>query len=865
MVFVAFGLAYASIPTLFGCLSVWEVLRWGCDTRWIRATPASLWTARRPRRRRRYPRHYHLRIRIARRSPLLVGYISGLVPWDPREFQSHLKHKWLSNPRATYGSYFDVFCASLDPGLCEFRSSAWDLGDFGEQLRRRKTPRKGHRPMSRYQSSCPKWADEDAAVPEDFSWWLSRRLDNFCKGFDPRLPIKLMNGSFLDDKLDFDLTMRTFGGSSPCIQHPAQSVFVAASVLQGEYYDTDLRKAIYWGEPPDENKVIPIVIDTGASISISGEESDFVYGITAVDPNERIQGLNHSIAVAGIGTVRWKIRDELGQIATVETTAYYIPEARIRLFSPQLYFLEEQGGSLHMNKDGVHLTTADGETKLSFPINPDNNLPLALSMPLESGFCAFNMTAGDIHFNAMDETNQNLTGPAKELLGWHQKFGHCGFSWVQSLMIPRNPRYQVHEDEDGLLRKVVATKHQSTRTCDAPMCCACKLARPGRRPDGVTRVAIRAHEMAVKNGDLLPGDCVSLDQYESSYLGRLPHTKGKERKKDKFVGGTIGVDHASGMIFVEHQASLRTGNTLESKKKFEKWARQTAGIKIRKYHADNLIFNSAEFMEHINSMDQLIDFSGVGAHHQNGVAERNIRTVTEWARTMMLHAVLHWPDEVDLDLWPFALDHAVYLWNHLPNERTGVAPVEFFTGTLLEDFDFLKNVQPFGCPCYVLQPKLQDGKKLPKWVPRTRRGQYLGVSTQHASTIGRIRNLVTGHVSPQFHVVYDPWFTTVPNAGDPELEGIDRIDLEALLNVPGVFREQNYPEDLDELGNLEPPPALDEEWLTFRELETRRGRGNRGIHPPVRVRPAPAPDPPVVPVVPDPPVAPVAPDPPLAL
>jgi hypothetical protein len=148
-------------------------------------------------------------------------------------------------------------------------------------------------------------------------------------------------------------------------------------------------------------------------------------------------------------------------------------------------------------------------------------------------------------------------------------------------------------------------------------------------------VTFLAHEIEVRRGDLQPGDCVSLDHYESSYLSRLPHTKGKEKKKDKFVGGTIGVDHASSMIFILHQASLRTGNTFESKKALEKWARQAVGVKIKKYHADNLTFNSAKFMKHIKDMDQEIEFSGGGAHHQNGVAKRAICTVTEWSRTMI--------------------------------------------------------------------------------------------------------------------------------------------------------------------------------------------------------------------------------------
>jgi hypothetical protein len=236
-------------------------------------------------------------------------------------------------------------------------------------------------------------------------------------------------------------------------------------------------------------------------------------------------------------------------------------------------------------------------------------------------------------------------------------------------------------------------------------------------------------------------------------------------------------------------------------------------------------------------MEQEIDFSGVGAHHQNGVAERGIRTVTEWSRTMLLHAMLHWPDEVSLDLWPFALDHAIYLWNHLPREDTGLSPIEMYTGQVFVNYDFLLSVQVFGCPAYVLDPKLQDGKKLPKWVPRTRRGQYLGISTRHSSTIGRIRNIVTGNVSPQFHVVYDPFFTTVPTAGDPELVDVDRINLDALLTVGNGQREFNQVEEFDELGNAEPASELTTEWLTFCEREVRQRRRERlAPLPGVRIR-----------------------------
>jgi hypothetical protein len=130
----------------------------------------------------------------------------------------------------------------------------------------------------------------------------------------------------------------------------------------------------------------------------------------------------------------------------------------------------------------------------------------------------------------------------------------------------------------------------------------------------------------------------------------------------------------------------------------------------------------------------------------------------------MLHAIIMWPDQADLALWPFALDHAVFLWNNLPQRESKMAPIELFSGQKLTSYDHLQRLHVWGCPVYVLDPKLQDGKKIPKWQPRARRGQFLGYSKDHSTTIGLILNNATGHISPQFHVVYNDVFTSVPNA-----------------------------------------------------------------------------------------------------
>jgi len=151
------------------------------------------------------------------------------------------------------------------------------------------------------------------------------------------------------------------------------------------------------------------------------------------------------------------------------------------------------------------------------------------------------------------------------------------------------------------------------------------------------------------------------------------------------------VDHASGGIFLQHQVSLQAGDTLKTKKLFERWATQHGGVSIEKYHGDSGIFASAEFKSHLKLKGQTIDFSGTGAHHQNGVAKRSIKTIVEWARMMVLHAAIHWPERADLELWPFALEYAVYLWNNLPSQDSGLSPIEIFSQQKMPSYEHLRR------------------------------------------------------------------------------------------------------------------------------------------------------------------------------
>jgi len=107
-----------------------------------------------------------------------------------------------------------------------------------------------------------------------------------------------------------------------------------------------------------------------------------------------------------------------------------------------------------------------------------------------------------------------------------------------------------------------------------------------------------------------------------------------------------------------------------------------------------------------------LDFIGIGAHHQNGVAANAIQTISSWVRTMLLHASLHWPEQADFKLWTLAVTHSLFLWNHIPRGDTSLSSIELFSGTSLPSKSHLQCLHVWGCPVFVLDPKLQDGCKL---------------------------------------------------------------------------------------------------------------------------------------------------------
>ena len=336
-----------------------------------------------------------------------------------------------------------------------------------------------------------------------------------------------------------------------------------------------------------------------------------------------------------------------------------------------------------------------------------------------------------------DEEDRQVNNISAEFLKYHHKFNHC------------SPRRMQLLARSGVIPRRLAK-------CPVPVCSACLYGKATRRPwrtkpsndpsDGYTPTT--------------PGEVVSVDQMSSNVAGLVAQMAGRPTHS-RYKVVTVFVDQATGFSFVHFQKSTSGEETVEGKELFERYA-ASMGHKIKHYHADNGIFASNLWKAHCIAKHQGLTFAGVGAHHQNGVAENKIRQLQSQGRTMLIHAAKRWPSAVEANLWPYAVRMANESSNELPSLafKDGRTPLQAFAGSRATTNP--RFWQPFACPVYVLDDSLLSAGGIKgKWKERSRVGLYLGRSPTHARSVALVLNLQTGLVSPRFHIAFDPSFQTV--------------------------------------------------------------------------------------------------------
>jgi hypothetical protein len=136
------------------------------------------------------------------------------------------------------------------------------------------------------------------------------------------------------------------------------------------------------------------------------------------------------------------------------------------------------------------------------------------------------------------------------------------------------------------------------------------------------------------------GQHVSVDQIESPTPGLVGQLKGVPTRA-RYRVATVFIDTYSSVSYVHLQQTTNAAETLEAKRQFENFAR-LYGVEISHYHADNGRFIENIWRDDIKEMRQTMSYSGVGAHHENGVVEKRIRDLQDLTRTSLIHAATWW-------------------------------------------------------------------------------------------------------------------------------------------------------------------------------------------------------------------------------
>jgi hypothetical protein len=153
------------------------------------------------------------------------------------------------------------------------------------------------------------------------------------------------------------------------------------------------------------NNDLLLIIDSGASICITPHCSNF---ITYQQSKMKIKDLSSSNNVAGECLLRWKIEDVSGRIIiTFDLHGYHIPNAKIRLLSPQV-LLSTFGGHTKQTTCKVEDHPCFWTETFSYSVSKVSEIKTILG-----------------------SANINLTSAQKEMLLWHQHLLHANMAWIK--------------------------------------------------------------------------------------------------------------------------------------------------------------------------------------------------------------------------------------------------------------------------------------------------------------------------------------------------------------------------------------------------------------------------------------------------
>jgi hypothetical protein len=173
-----------------------------------------------------------------------------------------------------------------------------------------------------------------------------------------------------------------------------------------------------------------LIMDSGCSKSFSPCESDFLPGSLVDLPTPlSMDGIAGKLVAYQQGRLRFEVLNDAGGVTTLECDGFYLPELQIRLFSPQIYFKQEEqkGGKYVLEWDKSYFELVNGD-RITIGYHQHTSLPVI------RGFHNVLATAQSLALEGiMEHTPSNLTSLQQRLFLWHTKWGHLGWQHTQWL------------------------------------------------------------------------------------------------------------------------------------------------------------------------------------------------------------------------------------------------------------------------------------------------------------------------------------------------------------------------------------------------------------------------------------------------
>jgi hypothetical protein len=346
-----------------------------------------------------------------------------------------------------------------------------------------------------------------------------------------------------------------------------------------------------------------------------------------------IKGIASGLTVQGVGDVSYNFHNNAGEEKSLTLRNYlYVPQWVVRLICPRQIGAETgtAADGFNARHENPILTVNGKPTTIRY--ESLSNLPILFTTP---GIRSYHTYCGALSYNhplvhSYSAITSNLTKHQRQKLYLHELCAHKGFKnlnrWIRHGKFPGvNPKLADEQD---------------------PMCSFYNFGK-------ACHVCHKTHTGQIAKDHTQPGKGVSSDGLESGTPGR-PFTTNGSALNLRYNYLSFWVDHMPTFVYITFHASKAATELVRSKTEFEQYAARF-NIKISYIRADNGVYSAQLFRKACLKQQQNLTFCAVGAHWPNGIAEWFIGTITQCARTILLHAMTKWPEVIGEDMWTFAL------------------------------------------------------------------------------------------------------------------------------------------------------------------------------------------------------------------